>query len=216
MDTVRVDLVYRPLRICWAIAPGDIDAFRKVVRLNFTLWGGRFNPIVVVDGTEHPDELVEGFRPDVIMGMGPDPAIEAFIKRYPYRGGPFFHDGLFTGGAGADARAQLLDIHNAIVEANSSNAWTDITTRGVKIVTWDAADPLKDILLMSFGGFPDRVDCPIDYLDILRRVSGASDLPCPPGGLIPGDIFERFVVSSFASIGMPRHYSSQRGLIQPG
>jgi hypothetical protein len=67
MDTVRVDLVYRPIRICWAIAPGDTDAFRQVVRLNFAFWGGRFNPILVVDGTEKSDRLVEAFRPDFIV-----------------------------------------------------------------------------------------------------------------------------------------------------
>ncbi|HKS72914.1 MAG TPA: hypothetical protein VJQ82_06920 [Terriglobales bacterium] len=151
MDTVRVDLVYRPIRICWAIAPGDIGAFRKVVRLNFTLWGGRFNPIVIVDGTEQPDELVEAFRPDLIIGMGADPAIAAFIEKYRYLGNPFFHDGLFTG-SGGEARAQFLDIHNAIVEVQEANAWNDITARGIKVVTWDDNDPLRDIFLMSFGG----------------------------------------------------------------
>jgi hypothetical protein len=215
MDTVRVDLVYRPLRICWAIGAGDIDAFRKVVRLNFTLWGGRFNPIVVVDGTQQPDELVEAFRPDLIMGMGTDPAIEAFSNRYPYLGKPF-HDGLFRGGAGTDARAQLLDIHNSIVEAHKTNAWKDITATGVKVVTWDSNDPLRDIFLVSFGGFPDRAECPIDYLDILRRASGAGDLPCPPGELIPSEIFERHVVSAFARIRMRSHYPIQTDLVQPG
>jgi len=41
--------------------------FRKVVRLNFALWGGRFNPIVVVDGTEKLDQLVEAFHPHFIV-----------------------------------------------------------------------------------------------------------------------------------------------------
>jgi hypothetical protein len=216
MDTVRVDLVYRPLRVCWAIAPGDVDAFRRVVRLNFTLWGGRFNPIVIVDGTEQPQQLVEAFRPDLILAMGADPAIEAFVKEYPYLGKPFFNDGLFTGGAGQDARAQFLDIHNAIVEARKVNAWKDITAAGVKIVTWDGNDPLKDVLLMSFGGFPDRADCPIDYLDILRRASEATDLLCPPGGPIPRDIFEHYPVSWFSRIRMRSHYSVPASFVQPG
>ena len=49
MDTIRVDICYRPLRIGWAIRAGDIDAFRQAVRLSYTLWGGRFNSIIVVD-----------------------------------------------------------------------------------------------------------------------------------------------------------------------
>ena len=69
---------------------------------------------------------------------------------------------------------------------------------------------------MSFGGFPERAECPIDYLGILQRASGAADLPCPPGGLIPPEIFERYVVSSFARIRMRPHYSVRAGLVQPG
>ena len=34
MDTVRVNIAYRPLRICWAIKQGDFAAFREVVRTN--------------------------------------------------------------------------------------------------------------------------------------------------------------------------------------
>jgi len=216
MDTVRVDLVYRPLRVCWAIAPGDIEAFRKVVRLNFTLWGGRFNPVVVVDGTEQSHDLVEAFRPDLIIGMGTVPTIEVFIQKYPHLINPFIHEGLFTGGSGVDARAQLLDIHNALVELRESNAWKDIMAKGVNVVTWDAKDPLRDIFLISFGGFPDAADCPIDYLNIFRRVSGATDLPCLTGAQIPPEILERYVVSWLSRIHIRSHHSVKGNLIQPG
>ena len=41
MESVRVDICYRPLRIGWAIRAGDMDAFRAAARLSFALWGGR-------------------------------------------------------------------------------------------------------------------------------------------------------------------------------
>jgi hypothetical protein len=47
MDTGRVNICYRPLRVCWAIADGDAGAFRKAVRLPHTMWGGRFDRIVI-------------------------------------------------------------------------------------------------------------------------------------------------------------------------
>ncbi|HUN77259.1 MAG TPA: hypothetical protein VMU40_22305 [Steroidobacteraceae bacterium] len=207
MDTVRVDLVYRPLRICWAIAPGDIGAYRKVVRLNSTFWGGRFNPIVVVDGTEQPRNLIEAFRPDFIMGMGDAPAIEAFIESYRYLLNPFFHKGLFMEVGTHDARAQVLDVHNALITAHQSSGWKGIAEKGVRVATWDAEDPLKDIFLASFGGYPDAADCPIDYLAILRQVAEATDLPCPPGGVVPSEIFERYVVSSFNRLHVHSHHA---------
>jgi len=52
LDTIRVDICYRPLRIGWAINPGDIEAFRRAVRLSYALWGGRFKlPHVELDGS---------------------------------------------------------------------------------------------------------------------------------------------------------------------
>lgn len=47
MDTLRVDICYRPLRIGWVIQSGDVSAFRQAVKLSHTLWGGRFNPILM-------------------------------------------------------------------------------------------------------------------------------------------------------------------------
>lgn len=49
MDTLRVDICYRPLRVGWVIKLGDTDAFRQAVKFSHTLWGGRFNPILMAD-----------------------------------------------------------------------------------------------------------------------------------------------------------------------
>jgi len=37
VDTIRVDISYRPLRIGWAIQAGDLEAFRSAVRLSYAL-----------------------------------------------------------------------------------------------------------------------------------------------------------------------------------
>ncbi len=37
MDILRVDIGYRPLGIPWAINSGDIDAFRRAVRMSHAL-----------------------------------------------------------------------------------------------------------------------------------------------------------------------------------
>ena len=70
MDTTRVDIYYRPLRIGWAICSGDMDAFRRAVRFSNALWGGRFNPIVGVDYEEEAARLIELFHVDVIYPIG--------------------------------------------------------------------------------------------------------------------------------------------------
>lgn len=71
MDTVRANICYRPLRICWAISAGDFAAFRSAVRTTFTMWGGRFNPIAIVDRPEEADRIVP---------VGTTDALDAFKK----------------------------------------------------------------------------------------------------------------------------------------
>jgi hypothetical protein len=70
MDTARVDICYRPLRVAWAIHSGDREGFRRAVRLTHTLWGGRFNPIVMADRVDEARRLMDLFRVDLIVAVG--------------------------------------------------------------------------------------------------------------------------------------------------
>src|SRR5437762_2309109 len=72
MDTIRVDIAYRPLRIGWAIQTGDMEAFRSAVRLSYALWGGRFNPILIADNDGETKRLVDLF----LIQYGGYPSVE--------------------------------------------------------------------------------------------------------------------------------------------
>jgi hypothetical protein len=87
---MRIGFFARPLRIAWAIHSEDRDSFRKAVRLTHTLWGGRFNPIVLVDRPEEAKQLIERFRADVIRPVGDAVAVKNFPKQFPYLINPFF------------------------------------------------------------------------------------------------------------------------------
>ena len=89
MDTVRVNIVYRPLRICWAIKQGDFAAFREAVQTNHALWGGRFNPIVIVDRPSEARALVEAFRADIVQPVGASEEVEAFAATFKHLISPF-------------------------------------------------------------------------------------------------------------------------------
>jgi hypothetical protein len=84
------------------------------VRFSFALWGGRFNPIIVVDHKKLAGELVERFPVEMIIPLGADELIASFPQRFPYLIDPFFR-GLFLRGADGGCRSQILDIHNALV-----------------------------------------------------------------------------------------------------
>lgn len=95
MDTVRVNICYRSLRICWASCAGALAIFRKAVNLSYTMWGGRFNPIAIVDRPEEAHRIVEVVRADMIVPVGANDALEAFKKRFSHLISPFFPDRLF-------------------------------------------------------------------------------------------------------------------------
>lgn len=177
MDTVRVNICYRPLRICWAIAEGDFDAFRLAVRLSFTMWGGRFNPIVIADHLEEAEGVVEVFRADLIVPVGTSEATKTFAARFPHLINPLFNDGLFYGDMDDDVRAQVLDVHNELVQLGNTPAFEAVKGRGFRLYQWDQDDPLADVLLMSLGGYPhtDTTGLRIDYKDIVTRATDATE-----------------------------------------
>jgi hypothetical protein len=82
VDTMRVDVVYRPMRVCWAIRSDDFASFRRVVRRSHALWGGRFNPIVFVDRPAAARNIIELFRADLVEPEGSSPEVRAFAETY--------------------------------------------------------------------------------------------------------------------------------------
>jgi len=208
MTTVRVNICYRPLRICWAIARNDLAAFRKAVKLNHTMWGGRYNPVAVVDRTEEAVDIVEAYRPDVVVPIGDSETVKAFPKRFPHLISPFFHDELFVGQGGSDARAQVLDIHNLLVHVNDKPAWTELKNKGLRQYQWDATDALTDIFLIHLGQYPDVADTGIDYRGLLVQVGDAAEVSIDAATPIPENTFEYLTVSSLPRYGLERHYMS--------
>ena len=90
METVRVDIRYRPLRIGFAIQAGDMEAFCAAARISFALWGGRFNPIIVVDKPQQARSLIDVFRVDVIVPLGDSEQVKEYPKQFPHIITPFF------------------------------------------------------------------------------------------------------------------------------
>jgi hypothetical protein len=82
METARVDILYRPLRIAFAVHSSDLDSVRAAVRYCHCLWGGRYNPIVLIDRAE-AHRLMELFRPDIVTSVGDHADLSLFNERYP-------------------------------------------------------------------------------------------------------------------------------------
>lgn len=216
MDTLRVDICYRPLRVGWVIQSGDTDAFRQAVKFSHTLWGGRFNPILMADHEDEARRLIDLFRVDLLLPLGTSDIVKAFPKKFPHLINPFFDDSIFIGGEKENKRSQLLDIHNALVHMRDKSEWKTINDKGFRIYNWKADDPLADVFLTQFGNYPSADEIGIDYREILAQGLEAVEFGLDPVSPIPADIIDHPSIPYLSRHALERHYSVQAGWDSPG
>ena len=217
MDTLRIDICYRPLRIGWAIKSDDFAAFRKVVRYSYALWGGRFNPILFVDRKDEYRRLIDLFRVDMIYPVGDSDEVKVFPKKYPYLRKSFFHDSIFMKGDGySPPSSNVLDIHNALVYLRDKPEWKKMKDYGFRYYSWDEEDPLADIFLSQLGGYPDKDAVGEDYLELLRRASEFREISLDSTEPIFTFTIDRRNIANISCQGIERHYGIAQGRTSPG
>jgi hypothetical protein len=214
METARVDIVYRPLRVAWVIHSEDKESFRRAVRLNHAFWGGFFNPIVFSDRPEEAENIVRVFRADLIWPLGEDPTTQKFAEGFsnlidPLRGNPF-------PGAPNRAGSALLDIQNALTHLRATEDFAAIRSAGVRIYTWDNEDPLADVHLMQFGAYPSPAEIGIDYKTLLEDVAPISEIHLSRDAVIPEDVLNHPSIAYFSKHQLQRHYTIQPISDEPG
>jgi hypothetical protein len=216
MDTISVNICYRPLRIGWAIAGGDIEAFRHAVRLSHTLWGGRFNPIIAVDQEEEALELVNLFRVDLVLPIGDSPAVRGFASRFSYLINPFFGEGIFINGGKGQRHAQLLDIQNMLIHLRDVRDIEAIRKGGVRIYSWQTDDPLANVFLMQLGSYPTVEETGIDYVDMLAEATYAKEHSIDNGGLLQANMLDFPTIAALSRYRLQAHYGIQNRWNWPG
>lgn len=217
MNTLSVTVRYRPIRIGWCMRAGDFAAMREAMRLTFTMWGGRYNPIIPIDDFEIASSLVRLFRVDVLWPVSDDEAVKEFIKRFPYLPNPFFHDELFVPHSNGERSPQLLDIYHPIrrlhVEHFKNNPSPNTT---VTIFEWQAEDPLADVLLATFGAVPPVEVTGTDYLGLLKQQLSAKTVALSLQKPLPQRVENNWPVSAFCRAFMQQHYTVQNYRGHPG
>jgi hypothetical protein len=214
MNTLRLDITYRPLRIGWAIRKGDFEGLRRAVKLSYALWGGRFNPILVMDDFEEAQDLVDAFRVDFIYPMSDDPDSKTFAKKFPHLIMPIFAKHVISGGRGGGAH--VLDVQNAIAHFIHKPQWQAIKKDGFDVLSWTADDPLADMFLVQYGAYPDVEEIGIDYHKSLVQAASVTDRNLDPLSPLPADLVTKPSISWLSRIGIERHYAISSMTGAPG
>lgn len=215
MDTARVDIAYRPLRIAWAVHSNDPESLRHAVKLSHTLWGGRFNPIVLADRPDEARQVIEAFRADLIWPLGDSAEVHELPRRFPHLIDPLFGS-LFLRHEKQPGRAHVLDMSNALVYWRDKAEWKALGERGLRRFLWDNNDPLCDVFLMRFGAYPDPDDIGIDYVDLLANATTALDVKINNGQSIPLTVLDHPSIAFLTENGLRPHYAIRPGWTYPG
>lgn len=214
METSRVDIDYRPLRIGWLINSDDRDAFRKAVKYCNAFWGGRFNPIILVDRPV-ASAIVELYAPDFLMPLSKNEELQQFSDKYPHLKNPLMGE-LYVGrGDYGPPRSSVLDMHNMLVHWRHRPEWNEAKADGVRVAQWAKNDPLADAFLAQFGAYPEVEDCGIDYYEMLSQVTVAIDVQLAQDRPIPDEFLRCHTVSELARFGIETHHE-RGGWCAPG
>lgn len=217
MDTLRVDIRYRPLRIGWAIKSNDFEAYRKAVRFSNALWGGQFNPILFVDQEEHSDDLVDLFKIDMIVPICDEKTGKKFKERYSYLEQPFFNDSIFIkADEHSRSHSNVLDLQNILSYLRDTNDLSKIKDIGLKCYEWDEDDPLADIFLPLFGGYPNKDEVGLDYLELLKKIVKPDEVFISSTNSIPNVVIDSPGISTLSIYGLKRYYGDVLGWNKQG
>ena len=178
--------------------------------------GRIYNPILAVDVPKSAS-LVELFRPDFLVPIGDDPALEAFLGKFPHLINPLFPKQLFFRGShGGEGQARLLDMHNLIHHFQDTVEWGTLLNVGFRVPRWAPEDPLADVFLAEFGGFPDPEDVGFDYEDFVSLTTSAIDIEIGPKDILPADVLDYPNFAYLNKYQLEPHHTSHPNWIYPG
>lgn len=217
MNTLSIRLRYRPLRLGWCLLKGDLEAFRRAARLSFTMWGGRYNPLIPVDTPELAGALVKLFRVDALVPMSQGAEVAAFVKSHNHLPWPMLSREFFVATMDGGKSAAIVDIrHPAIRTYEEFYKNNPDPQPGLDIYQWSDADPLADVFLCSYGAFPEPAETGLDYAGMLRTSILAAPLIVPDAGEIDAPHPGRDTVASFNRQRIERHYAVHNYWDHPG
>lgn len=171
MDTARVEIIYRPLRIAWLLKPGDSEGYRRIVRLSSTIAGGRFNPIIMV-GQEDARNIADVFHIDALISVSEGPDVQAFAQHFGHLIQPYYGNAdLHFDRQGRGPGVRVIDITNLLSRWHADKEWQSVVEFGLRTFTWDEDDPLKDAFLTEHGCFPSKDEVHFDYAELLKNAA---------------------------------------------
>lgn len=167
MSTLVYRAKFRPVRFGWCVKSGDFPALQRALRFTHCLWGGRFNPVIVIDDP-HARSLIDQYQVDVLLAPIENEDCTRFMAELPFLAPPFPTEGLF-GHYGTEQACHYLDIlHPAAKAFPHPEPETVPLHEELRIFHWPDSDPFDLVFTATLGRYPAAEEIGIDYVERLR------------------------------------------------
>ena len=207
MANQSLTIRYRPVRIGWCVRHQNWDDLRAALRLTHIFWGGKFNPIIPV-GTTSAKHLISQFRVDVLFPVNASPEAVEFIKEFQGLEWPLFENELVSRFRNGTPR--FLDISHPLSKIAKERLHDRVSkfedappqafeSSDYVMVRWDDNDPLADILLATFGGFPPPDQTGRDYERFWVTNIGAFDYKARKAEILPAQLIDRWSIADISA-----------------
>jgi len=209
VSTLVYKVKWRPVRVGWCVRDGDLDSLINGFRFSHCLWGGRFNPIIVIDNESVARRLMELFHVDVLLPLGKDERCIAFSKAIKHLPSPFFHQELFEDGNNRKD-CTLLDIYHPVRTFFEQNVKDkSAPTRNAVLYDWADNDPLASTFEATFGRYPaDKLLGPV-YRNFVIRYATGKETEIPLAGSIEPAAIRAMTVNSLTTFGLRRELGAE-------
>ncbi len=208
MGSLSLKVRYRPIRFGLCIRSGDIAALSYAQRLSMTMWGGYFNPIIPVDDTDLAEALIKLFRVDVLWPVTSDSTIEQFISAHAYLRNPFHQNSLFVGRPPDDLKPYYVDIFHPITRLYEEHYKKNTMPNArITVLNWRPDDPLSNLILSAYGGFPSPVTTGFDYEEFVKANLSPTIVSLGQSDPLPDTNKSSFHLSSYSRLFIDEHYS---------
>jgi hypothetical protein len=209
MSTLVYEMKWRPLRVGWCVKNGDVDALVRAFRLTHCLWGGRFNPVIVVD-EELARLKIDLFHVDVLWPVGEDKAVSAFANSIKHLPSPFIHDTLFQD-KGNHKQCALLDVTHPIRKFFEEHVKDKkIPKVRTRLYEWGHDDPLANSFEATFGAYPAAAETGIDYRDLVIQYAAGEEMKIGPTDALDHSAVRAVCPNVLTSINLRPELGAQR------
>jgi hypothetical protein len=214
---IHLRVRYRPIRIGWCIQAGDIEEYRRALRLTHTLWGGRFNPLIPVGDPDLARLLIKAFRVDCLYFISKSTEGSALDTEFAHLLWPGIGDPeIFIDRIGGGRLATFLDVYHPAAHFHESNIKDKVTpTRTGTLVRWDPVDPLADVFLATFGAYPGKDEIGLEYGGLFRGMLGNQEVEIGKDSVVWPDLAAAFTPSTLTAVEL-HSYRQSWGWYDPG